>query len=872
MKFKDYATNMKAQRDEDPLYVFDDKFVEVAPGLLKDYSVPHPFQEECSEILEKDKRPRYRWLAIGPERSGSVPWLGFHLVSQYIVNEQDGDVNIETSNIIAVDPTREAPPSQSAKIKFDLLLARYLEVTSENGVSSQKLKVIELCRDLDAITLRIMEEREIAREKIQKSQLELERFRSKETELMATIVELEEKVSQSSKTMSKFEEQKQELKMQILSLESLNRDTKEKQGLCCRGKNDEIDALHEDIGKDCKRVESLEIQISLLRVQLDDREKVELNLKEKEKELVENIVQAQRKTYLAAIEIGMTGEQVDGLLKDHWTRFLNLGVLNCLSRMTGACGQASSPASPEIISTAAISDVAPLSRRRPASAVVSLPPSCSRRLLPATSPALAQHRDGARKCSWTKKIYGEFPNKTSPRTLNLAQKWVWNSDLKYSGEFCRFSGEAGISRRNRRFRPPCSSVVGKVSRFRARTPPEALLSPVSDFWKDRTFLNFNRSALPAQTSDLDDFRASRSAPTSAASSSSLPSVGVFRRDLDTITLQIKEGREIAREKIQKSQLELERFRSKETELMAIIAELEAKGKNDEIDALLEDIEKNRKRVESLEIQISVLRVQLDDRKMAELNLKEKEKELVENIVLLTSLSESLPAINKWTVEQLAEDYGDASFRISQGSAKKIRTNFKDYATYLKAQHDEYPLYVFDDKVCFIVMTQPTPGLGSLVRVPVHVYEEDGNVNLETPSSLQWWLEFYPLLTEHEKPLECTQLPGETIFVPSGWWHCVLNLENPVAVTQIFVNESNFDFVCLDVTLDYHHKGVSRTRSNSSIHSGFQPFSYTIDYLPSFLGEDKAIPTLVEVQATAQDRANLVNGSRSFGLKNQGRET
>ncbi|KAF3779897.1 Fatty acid amide hydrolase [Nymphaea thermarum] len=49
---------------------------------------------------------------------------------------------------------------------------------------------------------------------------------------------------------------------------------------------------------------------------------------------------------------------------------------------------ASSSASPEIIATAATSDVVPLSRRRSASAVVSLPPSCFRR-----HPVF---------CSWTK--------------------------------------------------------------------------------------------------------------------------------------------------------------------------------------------------------------------------------------------------------------------------------------------------------------------------------------------------------------------------------------------------------------------------------------------------------------------------------------
>jgi hypothetical protein len=122
-------------------------------------------------------------------------------------------------------------------------------------------------------------------------------------------------------------------------------------------------------------------------------------------------------------------------------------------------------------------------------------------------------------------------------------------------------------------------------------------------------------------------------------------------------------------------------------------------------------------------------------------------------------------------------------------------------------------------------------------VTVHVSDEDGDVDIETPTSLQvfylllpllsfrlllflhvtqinlfvlqWWLDIYPNLAEHEKPLECTQLPGETIFVPSGWWHCVLNLDMTIAVTQNFVNQSNFKHVCLDMAPGYCHKGVCR---------------------------------------------------------------
>ncbi|KAJ1386189.1 JmjC domain [Sesbania bispinosa] len=71
MKLKDYVSYMKVQHDEDPLYIFDEKFGEVAPSLLKDYCVPHLFQEDFFDILDTDKRPSYRWLIIGPQRSGA---------------------------------------------------------------------------------------------------------------------------------------------------------------------------------------------------------------------------------------------------------------------------------------------------------------------------------------------------------------------------------------------------------------------------------------------------------------------------------------------------------------------------------------------------------------------------------------------------------------------------------------------------------------------------------------------------------------------------------------------------------------------------------------------------------------------------------
>lgn len=47
-----------------------------------------------------------------------------------------------------------------------------------------------------------------------------------------------------------------------------------------------------------------------------------------------------------------------------------------------------------------------------------------------------------------------------------------------------------------------------------------------------------------------------------------------------------------------------------------------------------------------------------------------------------------------------------------------------------------------------------------------------------------------------RPYECIVEAGEVIFVPSGWWHVVINVEESIAVTQNYVGESNL-VKCLD---------------------------------------------------------------------------
>lgn len=71
-------------------------------------------------------------------------------------------------------------------------------------------------------------------------------------------------------------------------------------------------------------------------------------------------------------------------------------------------------------------------------------------------------------------------------------------------------------------------------------------------------------------------------------------------------------------------------------------------------------------------------------------------------VLLAGLADNWAARNTWTVDQLSEKYGETTFKISQRSSRKISMKFKDYAEYMKIQHDEDPLYIFDDKVLLIL--------------------------------------------------------------------------------------------------------------------------------------------------------------------------
>eukprot|EP00775_Hariotina_reticulata_P005065 gene5065-5306_t len=79
-------------------------------------------------------------------------------------------------------------------------------------------------------------------------------------------------------------------------------------------------------------------------------------------------------------------------------------------------------------------------------------------------------------------------------------------------------------------------------------------------------------------------------------------------------------------------------------------------------------------------------------------------------------------------------------------------------------------------------------------------------------AVSWFSKVYPATQQPSwpaaKPITIIQSPGETVFVPHGWWHAVLNLDLTIAVTHNYVSTSNFPAV-------WRHARKGRPKMNSS---------------------------------------------------------
>lgn len=74
LQFKHYNHYMKMHKNDNiPLYIFDENFATRSDTsqLTKDYEVPEWFREDIFDLCEESKKPPFRWIIIGPKRSGA---------------------------------------------------------------------------------------------------------------------------------------------------------------------------------------------------------------------------------------------------------------------------------------------------------------------------------------------------------------------------------------------------------------------------------------------------------------------------------------------------------------------------------------------------------------------------------------------------------------------------------------------------------------------------------------------------------------------------------------------------------------------------------------------------------------------------------
>lgn len=201
-------------------------------------------------------------------------------------------------------------------------------------------------------------------------------------------------------------------------------------------------------------------------------------------------------------------------------------------------------------------------------------------------------------------------------------------------------------------------------------------------------------------------------------------------------------------------------------------------------------------------------------------------------VILTDIIDSWPA-RKWDFEYLLKREG--LFR-----AEAVDMTFTDYYAYMQQCQEEAPLYLFDKKQAlasdmaqdFTIPSYFSQDLFSVLEnrpdyrwlivgpersgsswhidpnatcawnavikgkkkwilsksVPDGVYPSHDLSEVTSPVSLvEWYLNHY---SAHSGMIEAVCKEGELLYIPSSWWHSVINLEPSIALTQNLVDRSN----------------------------------------------------------------------------------
>jgi hypothetical protein len=223
----------------------------------------------------------------------------------------------------------------------------------------------------------------------------------------------------------------------------------------------------------------------------------------------------------------------------------------------------------------------------------------------------------------------------------------------------------------------------------------------------------------------------------------------------------------------------------------------------------------------------------------------REYEEANRPVVLTDVVPQWPAFQRWRDRAyLLAHAGDAQWEVGP-----VHMRLADYFAYSDATRDEAPLYLFDPRFAtrspaladdyavpphfgedlfallgaaarphhrwlivgparsgstFHIDPNGTSAWNAVVTgakrwimfppgtVPPGVHPSADGADVTSPVSLaEWLLSFYDDARAHDPPpVEFTARAGDLVFVPHGWWHAVLNLEDSIAITHNYVSRRN----------------------------------------------------------------------------------
>uniref|UniRef100_A0A0K0DGH8 JmjC domain-containing protein n=1 Tax=Angiostrongylus cantonensis TaxID=6313 RepID=A0A0K0DGH8_ANGCA len=226
--------------------------------------------------------------------------------------------------------------------------------------------------------------------------------------------------------------------------------------------------------------------------------------------------------------------------------------------------------------------------------------------------------------------------------------------------------------------------------------------------------------------------------------------------------------------------------------------------------------------------------------------------------IITHLTESWQANEKWTTSRIARKYRNQRFKCGEDDdGYSVKLKMKYYVDYMQNSHDDSPLYIFDSGFGDVRARHKTKKLLDDYVVP-HLFRDDlfdytdhkkrpphrwfvmgpersGTAIHVDPlgtsawnalirghkrwvlippdaprtvvkpyqsergkhpeEAVTWFMTVYNRVRSSSWPkeypvIEARQCPGEIMFVPSGWWHVVVNEDVTIAVTQNFCSVVN----------------------------------------------------------------------------------